>query len=259
MMMSMIKKEILEGVRNYRFLTIFFALLFFAVLDPVMTKYILPEILKSQFDGMTADMMAQMVDMTQRGAIVSYLGDAKEISSIVIVFVLSGLLAKELTEKTLILPICSGKKYTEIVLSKVIVFGGFTMIAAIFTGLINFFYSSLLFEMNITSWWIILKSSLIMGFMLVFMISVILLTGVFVRKAILSGILTLGFIYLLGIIGGLFNVNEYLPTGLYSEMLQLTKSMSREAFISLTITIILTASFTALAIIRLKKMEIAVR
>ncbi|MBN2853108.1 MAG: hypothetical protein JXQ23_10280 [Clostridia bacterium] len=253
------KKEILDGVRNYRFLIIFFALLFFAVLDPVMTKYILPEILKSQFDGMTPEMMAQMVDMTQRGAIVSYLGDAKEISSIVIVFVLSGLLARELTEKTLILPICSGKKFTEIVLSKIVVFGAFTMFTAIFTGFINFFYASILFTMDITSIWIILKSSLIMGIMLMFMISIILLTGVFVRKAIVSGLLTLGFIYLQGIIGGLFIINQYLPTGLYSEMLLLTETISKEAWISLTITILLSVTFTSLSIIRLRKMEIAFR
>ena len=85
---SVIKKDILEGIRNYRFLIILAVFAFFAILNPVMSKYVLPELLKSQFQGISQEMMSAMVDMSQTGSIRSYLGDIYEMGMLIIIFVL---------------------------------------------------------------------------------------------------------------------------------------------------------------------------
>ena len=62
---ALIKKETLDGMRNYRFLIIFAAVIFFAIFDPIMNKLVLPEVLKSQFPNMPAEVMQEMLVTTQ--------------------------------------------------------------------------------------------------------------------------------------------------------------------------------------------------
>jgi len=67
-----IKKELIEGIRTYKFLIILVIFMFFALLNPVLSKMVLPEVLKSQFSGMGDEMLNQMVISSQRDCMRSY-------------------------------------------------------------------------------------------------------------------------------------------------------------------------------------------
>ena len=64
-----INKEIKYALRNSRFLILIIGFIFFAILTPVMTRLVLPEVLKSQFPGMSEQELKGMLDMTQLGCI----------------------------------------------------------------------------------------------------------------------------------------------------------------------------------------------
>ena len=121
-------KELRYGTRNSRFLILAVSFLFYAFMTPVMIKVILPQVLKSQFPGMDETMLSQMIDMTQLGSLQAYISDIFELGSIVVAFILCGLLAQDIRENTMVMPLCAGKSFHGILLSKLIVFGGSLLI-----------------------------------------------------------------------------------------------------------------------------------
>lgn len=258
-MISMIKKEMLDGIRNYKFIVIFAVFLLFAMFDPIMTRYILPEILKSQFPGITPEMLNDMVDMTQRGAIRAYMSDIYEIGILVISFLLCGITAREIQDKTLILPICSGKRHDFILLSKLIVYGSVTFIAVFIATLINYFYSTLLFDAGLQNILPIIKNGLLQGLFLVFIIVSLIFIGVLTQKNIITGFLTLGLVYGTGFIGSGFNIQKFLPYGLIYEAQQLAPISTVELFQTIFVTIGLIVIMFLLSVIRLRSIDLTRR
>lgn len=257
--LSTFKKDILEGMRNYKFLIIFAGLLFFALLDPVMNKYILPEILQGQFPGITPEMLNDMIDSTQRGAIRAYLGDIYEIGTIILVFTLCGLVSREIKDKTFIFPICSGRSFGSILLSKIIVYGGFSFIAVIISIVINYYYSSLLFGFDMSSILPIIKAGMLYGLFMIFVISLMILIGTFTKVTMVTGILSLIFIYLTAYLGSIFHLTKYVPSGLLYEAQSLTSIGTKDLYQNIIVVLGLIVIFTVIAIIRLKNLDLTKR
>jgi|LGOV01.1.fsa_nt_gb ABC-2 type transport system permease protein len=258
-MISVIKKDILEGLRNNKFIVIFAVFLFFAMFDPIMIKYIFPEIIKKQFPGITLEMINDMVDMTQRGAIRSYMSDVYEIGVLVITFLLCGISAREIQDKTLILPICSGKRYEIILISKLVVYGSVTFIAAFISMIVNYYYSIILFGSSLQNILPIIKSGLLQGLFLVFVIVLLILIGVLIRKSILTGFLTLVIVYLTGFIGTIFNIQKFLPNGLLFETQQLVSVTTLAMWQTTTITLGLIIVLLLFSVIRLRSIDLTRR
>lgn len=259
MNMWVIKKEVMDGKRNFKFLIILAGFLFFAIFEPVMNKFVLPEILKSQFRGITPEMMNQMVDMTQRGSLRAYYGDVYQIGLLILVFTLCGLMAKEINEKTLIMPICSGIKYKDIILSKLIVFGSVAFIAILISTCVNYFYSSILFGFDLPSIKPVLKAGVLQGLYMIFVISILIFIGTITTKSIFTGVLTLILVYTLGFIGDLLNISRFLPSALINEAQLLVSTWTFEIYESIIITVGCIIIFTMVSIIRLKTMELTKR
>src|SRR5690554_4720353 len=113
-----IKKEFIFGIRSSRFLIIAAAFTFLGLLTPIMLKILLPMIFSSQFPGMDDSMIEQMVDMSHRGSLQGFFNDLFEMGTLIVAFTLCGLLAQELKDNTLVIPLCSGKSFSNIVLAK---------------------------------------------------------------------------------------------------------------------------------------------
>lgn len=252
-----IRKEILEGIRNYRFLILFVGFLFFAILDPILNKFVLPGVLKSQMNGITDDAIKQMLVSSQIGVIRGYLGDVFEVITIIIVFTLSGVTAREISEKTLILPLCTGKRYGSLIISKLIVYGTALILAATLSALVCYGYSGAMFGFDRTSITAVIFAGLLQGLFMVFILGMLIVIGAFVRKPIIAGLLTLIPAYGSGLIGNLFRIDRYLPSGLLTEG-NLLAVMPSPAVIE---TILCTAAIIVLAVgftlIRLSKMELS--
>ena len=98
-------KELRYALRSGRFLILAVGFAFFSMLTPVMMKLVLPGVMKSQMPGMTDEAMTQMFKMTQLGCIQSYMGDVFEIGTMLVAFTLCGLMAQEIKDNTLVLPL----------------------------------------------------------------------------------------------------------------------------------------------------------
>lgn len=209
-------KEIRYGLRNSRFLILFVSILFLAISAPVMNKVFLPMLMKSQLPGITAETLGQILDMTQLGSMRSYMGDVFEIGTIIIVFTLCGLLAQEIRDNTLVLPLCSGKRFHTVVGSKLLVFGFFLMLTSVIATLINYLYAGLLFSFDV-GFGPVLRSGFLLGSYLLFLLTALVFWGAVIRKPIAAGLLTCATVYGIHIAGSLLKIDSYLPSGLLRE------------------------------------------
>lgn len=253
-MIQDIKKEILYGLRSYRFLILFVGFLFFAMLDPVMTKFIMPEIMKSQVPGITQEALGQMLGTSQLAVMSAYMNDIFQIGSLIIAFTLCGLIAQEIRENTLVLPICSGKQFAGIVLAKIIVFGTALLLFSLIGALINYLYSGILFsyDLSIIS---VVRSGLLQGVYMVFLTTLIVMWGVIIKKPIATGFLTLASAFGLYFIGGALQIDSYLPSGLIKEASLFAVIPASTLLQTLSITVGIILVLIAVTLIRLKKME----
>jgi ABC-2 type transport system permease protein len=252
---AIIRKEVLEGLRNYRFLILFTGVLFFAIFDPLMNKLVLPELLKSQFPNMPAEVMQEMLITTQVATIRGYMGNVYQISTLIITFTLSGIIAQEISGKTLIIPVCTGKRYDEMLLAKITVYGGFLILATTLSALINYGYAGALFDFELPVL-PALRAGILQGFYMVYVVALLIFTGSLVRKPITAGMLTLLAAYGTRILGSIFNLNRYLPSGLLVEAEMLAAAPSPFLWGSLASTLALVIVLLGFTIIRLTNIEL---
>ncbi|HHU29776.1 MAG: hypothetical protein QM368_00525 [Bacillota bacterium] len=239
-MINSLRKEIRYGLRNNTFLILFAVFFFFAFMTPVMLKIILPEVLKSQFPGFP---LQELVDMTQLGCLQSYMGDVLEIGTLLVSLALSGLLAQEIRDNTLVLPLCAGQSYSGIIAAKMLVFGTAVLLipfAALVTG---YLYAGLLFSFDIGILPVI-TGGLLQGFYMVYLLSLLLLFGTLTRNPIATALLTLAVNYGLYFAGSLLDIHRYLPSGLLREAQQLQNTIPLQAAV-ITLAIIIACAFLA--------------
>lgn len=258
-MRQAIKKEIIEGIRTYRFLIIMAIFLFFALMNPILNKLVLPEVLKSQFNGISEDMLSQMIVTSQRDCVRGYLTDVFEIATIVVVLTLSAIIAGELKSKTFIFPICSRKDFATLVLAKLIVYGSFLMMATTISVTIDYAYSGVLFGQDLPGILPVVRSGLLQGLYYMFVLGLIMLAGSFAKKPMTAGLLALVPAYGTHILSSLLNVGNYTPAGLLSEAGLIAVKVSSEVMQPIIITIGLVVVMVVLTVLRLQALELARR
>lgn len=247
-------KEIKYGLRNSRFLILFIGFLFFAILNPLMSKLVIPNIMKNQLPGLTDEAIKEMLNLTQIGIIRAYMGDIFEIGSIIVAFTLCGLIAQEIKDNTLVLPLCSGKQFGNIVTAKLLVFGSVLVLSPTVALLVNYLYAGLLFSFDVGLMPII-RGGLLQGAYMVFLLACLLLWGAIVKKPIAAGIITLATGYGLSFIGGLLRIQPWLPSGLLNEAQLLDTAASPKLLQTLSVTIAIILIMTTITWLRLKTME----
>ncbi len=253
---AILKKEVLEGLRNYRFLILFIGILFFAIFDPLMNKLVLPEVLKSQFPNMPEEIMREMLITTQVASIRGYMNSVYQISTLIIAFTLSGIIAQEISGKTLILPVCAGKRYEEMLVAKGSVYGGFLLLATTISALINYGYAGVLFGFDLPSILPALRAGVLQGFYMLYVVFLLIFIGALTRKPITAGMLTLLAAYGTRVLGGIFNLHRYLPSGLLVEAELLAVAPSFTLWGSLISTLTIVIVLYGLTIIRLTNLEL---
>lgn len=258
-MRQAIKKEIIEGIRTYRFLIIMAIFLFFALMNPILNKLVLPEVLKSQFNGISEDMLSQMIVTSQRECVRGYLTDVFEIATIVVVLTLSAIIAGELKSKTFIFPICSRKDFATLILAKLIVYGSFLMLAPTVSALIDYAYSGALFGVDLPSTIPIVRSGLLQGLYYVYVLGLVMIAGSFAKKPMTAGLIALVPAYGTHILAQLLGAGGYTPSGLLSEAGMLAVTMSREIILPIVVTISAIVVLVVLTVIRLQALELARR
>lgn len=253
---AILHKEMLEGIRNYRFLILLSGCLFFAILDPVMSKFFLPEILGSQFPNMPSEVLQGMLDTTQTGNMRTYLGNLFQLGTLVVAFALSGLTAQELSDKTLVFPVCSGKRFEWLLLGKLMVYGPYLLLVTTVSTMINYVYTGVLFGFELPSVMPALRAGLLYGGWMAYILALLLVVGVLVKKPVGVGVVVLILAFGTRIVGNLFKADRWLPSGLVVEADLLAAVPTGMWGGALITTVALVSILTLLTVLRLEKMEL---
>lgn len=247
-----VKKEVMEGIRSYKFLILSLGIIIFALLDPLMLK-LLPNILESQAPGLD---LSELTNYNQVGAIQSYMSNLFQILNLVLVLTLMGLLSEEIKNKTLIIPYSNKANITGIVLAKYIVYSIAIVIITFIGFSINYYYSKLLFPEEIISIVIVFKSSMIFSLYFLFNLSLLLVISSLFKKGILAAILSLSIIYLMPTIGIIEKAAKFTPYYLTEQANILAGNYSDFLINSILFTILYIIILISLTIYRMYKIEL---
>lgn len=246
-----VKKEIIEGMRTKKFLVLAIGILFFAVSDPIMLK-LLPEILKNQMQG--AD-LSMLIELSQKAALDSYTINLFQLSTIIIVLSIMGIISKERSDKTLTIPVSMGCSINGMVLAKLLVYGVFILLVNVIGMLIAYYYSGIIFGFTYGSMLAAAVSGALYGVFFLFVLSVLILASSFFKKSFLSVTTTLLFVYLMPLAGYFEILKKYLPANLLTEANYFAELLSKNMLVSLICTISLTVIFSILSVYKLEHVE----
>ena len=252
-MASILKKEIIEGLRTYKFLVILFGVVLFALLDPIILK-LLPKILESQLAG--AD-LSELFTLDQPSAALNYYKNLHQMGSIIVCFALMKIIAGELKDKTAIIPYTNSLSFFKLVIAKFTVYASYLFTVVVFSTVLNYFYAGSLFSGQRFAFMGAVKSGLMFGLYFAFLVTCLMFFGSLFKKPNIAALCTVTLALFLPAIGSLFKIARYLPSGLLDEARLLLPTVTTNGFTSLVITIILCGSLLFLTIFRLKTIDLS--
>lgn len=255
MIKLLLLKELKDGIRNYRFMIILAVFIFFAILNPVMTKFVMPQIIRDQMGDLSDEFINSMIDTSQRGIIRAYISDVYEVCILVFILVMSGIVSSEFKSRTLAVSRLSGKSSAKVVMAKFTVFSIFIFIAVTLSTFINYFYSTIFFGKGIDNPIAILQSGALQGLYFIFILSLVILTGSFFTKPMLTGLASLVTAYGIPFAGKLLDIQRYLPSGLASESCLFSISSPDWLLTNILTTSSFIALFLIISMVRLDEVE----
>ena len=247
-------KEIKVGMRSGKFLILLAALFFYALLTPIMLTMILPEILASQLDEEAAALLLSEMAVDQAAAMASYIGDVYEIGTILVTFVLCGLLAQEIKDNTLVLPLCAGSRYHQILGGKSLVYSIFLMGVSVLALFADFLYAGLLLEFDVDPWRVLAGAGL-MGLYMSYLVVCVMMWGTLVKNPLGAGFLTLATTFGMQFAAGLFQKGSFVPAGLMSAAADFSGRDAGDTAAAIGLTVLLMGVMLAVSQVRLATLE----
>lgn len=245
---SYFKKEIIESLRQYRYITLGAGILIFAILDPVMLK-LLPSILKNQMPGD----LSSLFNITPSYAMANYIKDLVNIGNLFVIFTLGGILSEEIHGQKLVFPYSSGSRPVGIVIAKVT---HYVIAVTIFTFigfLTAYYYIGILFTGDKLTLTGVMKSAALMSLYYIFNITLVTLLSSLVKKGIAAGFtaLILNFIAMAAV--KLKGIGKFIPYKLVEKANLMTLD---GAGITICTVIAVSIIFVIMTICRMNRVEV---
>jgi ABC-2 type transport system permease protein len=203
-LMPLLKKELKEQLKTYRFLVLVCVFLLFGISTPLTLKY-LPELIKMAGEGMEINFPPP----TALEALVSYAGDISQIGVFVIVLVAMGGIANELQRGTALMVLSKPVSRTAFVTAKLLAMSFTSLSALALSSLVCFGYTVWLIGGADVSNFIGLN--LLLGLFVVFSIATTLLFSSMFRSSLAAGGLALGVLIGQAILSALPYIGKYMP------------------------------------------------
>lgn len=242
------KKEIMESIRQYRYLLLAVGTVVFAgIASPIMMK-LLPVILKGQVEG---DIGA-LFNLTKQMVYSNYSNDLFETSSIFVFFGLAGIMGEEISSSKLVFPFLKGARHWQVILAKALHYIFTLSILILLGAVISYYYIGIMFEGDSISFGSYIISSLLVSLYYSFFIMLLIFISSLFKKGVIAGIIVLLVNYLNPAIAGLEIFKAYSPYKLISSAAAFsTKGIGGSIAFVISGSIILAFAAT----IRLKKIE----
>ncbi len=273
-----IKKEIIYFSKTFRMFGVLIAMIALAALSPLMLKVSeiifdsLPDIESSmqaaggedgniaEFDLYEEDALAEMQDMiTMDFAYISAISGITGNAILVLLLCMMGTAGGEQKKKSVIIPKCSGLKVTDYVTAKFIVYPVFTFLSTAVISVLSYFLCKLLFGASLEIS-VVIRYVLSASLYMVFLVSLMLFTGISTGKAGISATLIYVGTVIIPTILSLFKINKYNPFALqhyFTGFADLsTRTSKLELALNVLITIALIIIFYILTIVILNARQI---
>ncbi|AGK96353.1 hypothetical protein [Clostridium pasteurianum] len=246
-----IKKEILEALRQYKYLIIAVGIILFAVSGPIMLK-LMPIILKSQ-SGIDANAINADKLMTIQYCLQSFISSLYQISIMFIVFTVCTSIAEEITLQKLVFPYSKGASPLFIVISKFINYSISVLVLTTVGIFINHYYAGILFKSSDVTTSKLFTVSLLVSLYFIFNIALVLFFSSFIKKSLPAGIVTLVIGYASAVIIKLPQIDKFIPYKLINDSSALTFN---DTTFTVFFTAILTGVFLIATVYRMNHVEI---
>jgi ABC-2 type transport system permease protein len=243
-----IKKEILEALRQYKYLIIAVGIIFFAISGPIMVK-LTPMLIKSQPGiSINSDKF-----MNIRYCLQSFISSLYQISIMFIVFTVCTSIGEEITLQKLVFPYSKGASPLFIVMSKFVNYSIYVLLITTAGIFVNNYYSSILFKKSQVSIGTLFTVALLISLYYIFNIALVMFFSSLMKKSLPAGILTLIIGYASAAIIQLPHIKDFLPYKLISDSSALTfKGTTCTAFCTAVLTVI----FLIATVYRMNHVEI---
>ncbi|EQB85933.1 hypothetical protein M918_16900 [Clostridium sp. BL8] len=245
---SYFKKEIMESIRQYKYLTLGIGIIIFAIVDPLMLK-LLPSILKNQIPGD----ISQLFNITPASALANYIKDLINIGNLFVLFTLGGTLSEEIKEQKLVFPYSRGSRPVGIVLAKVVHYSLAVSTVTFIGFIIVYYYIGVLFTGDMLRFLGVMKSATLISLYYLFNISLVILLSSFVKKGIAAGFIALILNFICMGAAKLKGIGQFIPYKLVEKANLMTFEDVGSAVIVLIFVSIL---FVILTIARMNKVEV---
>jgi ABC-2 type transport system permease protein len=201
------KKEMLEAVRNYKYLILFSGIVFWAIMNPLMIK-LMPLLLRN---WLPADLTALFSEYTIDAAFMDFMGDVFELGTLFIAFSLMGLISNEVYYKKLAFPYSRGAEPAGLVLSKYIHYMLVISLFILTAFLTNYFYVTRFFEGGILTIGTVFKSALLYMIYYSLMLSFLVFLSSLFRRSLSVGFSVAVLAYSLSIFNRFNVIRAYFP------------------------------------------------
>ncbi|SHJ69514.1 ABC-2 type transport system permease protein [Anaerobranca californiensis DSM 14826] len=245
------KKEILESLRQSRYIIFLAGFGIWALVNPLGLKF-LPQLIGDQ---LPQELLDQLIP-DRAGAMQNYISDVFSLVIMFVIFPLMGILSDEVGRQRLMLPASKGLSLSQMVLAKSFHYSG-VIIDVVFIGfLINYYYTGVLFGDGGITIFNVLQSALLVAIYFIFIISLLLFVSSLVKKGIIAGLSVLVFNYLLPLISSIDKITKFSPYYLFQRASDINNVFDGTLLPSLLTTGFIIVVLNWLAIYRMKKIEV---
>jgi len=206
-----LKKEWLECGRGKR-LFVYFGVAAGMFLLSIGMVYLL-DFVSSMVEG--EGFSAVSYPLSLNGVLAMYNSNMLQIFSFVLIFTLMGCVSKEISAKKWVLPVCSGVKPSDMVLSKFIVQTGFATLAALVGFFLTAVFGALFIGKDLSFLTVLLKG----GAMVIFLIFIAVLTislSSLTKNSAIAAVVPIFVLMFLPLIFEVAKIAEYTPVMFYN-------------------------------------------
>lgn len=241
-------KEVIEFIRQYKYLILGFGMLIFAIATPIMLK-MLPKLLAGEVN---AD-LSSLIQFTKVSGVQGYIKDLFQISNLFVIFIGAGLLSDEISSQKLVFPYSKGGRPVGVVIAKFLHYFLVICILVLIGFMLNYYYLDVLAAKGEIEFSKILMSVFLMCIYFLGNIALTLFLGSIFKKGITAGIIALLLSYFSSLIVKIKVVGELVSYNL----INIASSFDYSDMIKTIVSVILLSTILiALTIYRMNKIEV---
>jgi ABC-2 type transport system permease protein len=199
--------------------------------------------------------ISSMMEISLDAAMKKFFQDLFQITSLVIIFSLMGIISNEISEKKFNIPFSINKKASGVIIGKLIVYGTFVFISTSMGSLIAFYYSNFIFDDTLEIF-IVIKSVILYSIFYIFLISIIMCFSTFFKRTIFTAVFSIFVLYTSSFITNINKIEKYIPANLLNIANEFNNDINGEMIYSVLISILIIVIVNFISCKKLSKIEL---